>query len=77
VRTTAAVHATSRMFFHKKFLGPYAAKDPERSTSTSDKDYNKLIYKPQKSWQMQRLEQEPYSYMGWRWNRVATTMVTS
>jgi hypothetical protein len=64
MHATATVHATSRTFFHKKISGPCTVKDPERSTTTSNKDYNKFIYKPQKSWQIQRLEREPYSYVG-------------
>jgi hypothetical protein len=60
VHATATVHTTRRTFSIKN-LSPCADKDPERLTATSNKDYNKFIYKPQKSWQIQRLEREPYS----------------
>jgi hypothetical protein len=35
------------VFFHKNFLGPFAAKDPERATATSNKYNNKFIPKRQ------------------------------
>jgi hypothetical protein len=71
------VHTMSKMFFQKKILGPCAAKDPERSATTNNRDDNKFIHKLPEALAATKLERDPYVSSGWCWNRATMSLAVS
>jgi hypothetical protein len=71
------VHTMSKMFFSRIFLGPYAAKDSERSATTNNRNDRKFIHKIQEALVVTMLEQEPYASPSWHWNQATMSLAVS